>query len=101
MKISDTETSKNEFIKLDNSILNWQWYKDENTKTLFIHCLLKADYKTGEFTTTFLKLANETGLSIQSVRTALKHLELTEEIKITNLFKRGSLITINNYEMYK
>ena len=39
----------NNFIKLSRKILDWQWYTDEHTKTLFIHCLLKANWKEGNF----------------------------------------------------
>ena len=97
---NNTETNENEFIKLNYSVLNRDWYKNEHTKTLFIHCLLKADCEKGEFITSLQNLANETGLSVQSVRTAIKHLELTGEIESKNI-KFGRLITVVNYEMYK
>lgn len=54
----------------------------------------------GEFITSLQHLANETGLSIQSVKTALKHLETTEEIKVKNL-KFGRLIVVVNYDLYQ
>ena len=95
-----SEYQNNNFIKLSRKILDWEWYTDEHTKTLFIHCLLKADFEKGEFITSLQNLANETGLSVQSVRTAIKHLELTGEIESKNI-KFGRLITVVNYEMYK
>ena len=105
-----SEYQNNNFIKLSRKILDWEWYTDEHTKTLFIHCLLKANWKKGsfrgvsvkrgEFITSLQNLANETGLSVQSVRTAIKHLELTGEIESKNI-KFGRLITVVNYEMYK
>lgn len=100
----------NNFVKLSRKMLNWEWYTDVNTKTLFIHCLLRANWKKerfkgllverGEFITSLQHLANETGLSIQSVKTALKHLETTEEIKVKNL-KFGRLIVVVNYDLYQ
>ena len=100
----------NNFIKLSRKMLGWEWYTDVNTKTLFIHCLLKANWKKGsfkgvvvergEFITSLQNLSNETGLSMQSVKTALKHLETTEEIKVKNL-KFGRLIVIVNYDLYQ
>lgn len=100
----------NNFVKLSRKMLNWEWYTDVNTKTLFIHCLLRANWKKerfkgllverGEFITSLQNLANETGLSIQSVKTALKHLETTEEIKVKNL-KFGRLIVVVNYDLYQ
>lgn len=100
----------NNYIKLSRKMLDWQWYTDEHTKTLFIHCLLKANWKEGnfkgvtvnrgEFITSLQKLANETGLTIQSVKTALKHLELTEAIESKNI-KCGRLIIVINYDSYQ
>ena len=90
--------------------MDWEWYTDEHTKTLFIHCLLKANWKKGnykgvtvnrgEFITSLQNLAIETGLTIQSVKTALKHLELTKEIKVKSL-RFGRLIVVVNYDLYQ
>lgn len=91
-------------------MLDWEWYKDQNTKALFIHCLLKANWKDGKFegmiiprgsfVTTIDLLTKELGLSIQEIRTALKHLILTSELtsKNTNKYR---VITVKNYELYQ
>lgn len=78
------------FIKIYNKMLNWEWYDDKNTRILFIHCLLRAnwksgswhgiDYKAGEFITSLPTLATETCLSVRQVRVALDHLKLTGEL---------------------
>lgn len=98
------------WIKLSSRMIDWEWYRDQNTKALFIHCLLKANWKDGKFeghdiprgsfVTGRKKLAQELGLSEQEIRTALKHLISTNEltIKKTNKF---SIISIVNYEMYQ
>lgn len=98
------------YIKLNRKILEWEWYRDINTKTLFLHCLLKANWKSGSFqgeiiprgsfATSVISLASETGLTIRQTRTALEHLQSTNEltIKTTNKY---SVVTINNYEMYQ
>lgn len=39
----------NNFVKLSRKMLNWEWYTDVNTKTLFIHCLLRANWKKERF----------------------------------------------------
>lgn len=98
------------FITLDRKILTWGWYTDVNTKTLFIHCLLKANYKAGAykgmdiprgtFVTSYNNLAKETGLSVSQVRTALKHLELTCELTRTS-HPKFLVITVNNYDLYQ
>lgn len=98
------------FIKINRKILKWEWYQDTNTKTLFLHCLLKANYQDGRFqghevpkgsfVTSLNHLIAETGLSRQNVKTALAHLETTQEItrKVTNKF---TLITVNKWELYQ
>ena len=98
------------WIKIFTKFLNWEWYKDQNTKALFIHCLLKANWKDGKFeghdiprgsfVTGRKKLAQELGLSEQEIRTALKHLISTKEltIKKTNKF---SIISIVKFEIYQ
>ena len=74
-------------IKIDRRILEWEWYSDINTCRLFIHLLLKANWKDGRFqgtevprgslVTSYSSLAKDTGLSVKNVRTALNHLETT------------------------
>lgn len=102
---------RNGWIKLYRNIQEWEFYKDTNTKALFIHLLLNtnhADYKTnkgniikkGYCQTSVRKLSEETGLSIQNVRTCLKKLESGNQIKINNTNKY-SIIEIINWEKYQ
>ena len=98
------------YIKLDRKILEWGWYKNEHTKNVFIHCLLKANWKDGvfegrkiprgSFVTSISNLACELDLTNDEVRTAIKHLESTKEItkQITN---RYTVISIVNYDTYQ
>lgn len=102
--------SDNEFIKLNRKIIGWEWYLNINVKTLFIHCLLKAnwkdgrfegrDIKRGSFVTSLEKLSKETGLSVRQVRTALNHLFVTGELtsKSTSKYR---IITVVNYNQYQ
>lgn len=102
---------KGGWIKLHNQILDWEWYKEPATKVLFLHCLLKANLKPnskykgeklelGEFATTQKKIAEETGLTQQQVRTALKKLEKSGEIsqKSTN---KNTFIKVENWGVYQ
>ena len=101
---------KNGWIKIHYNLLNWEWYDDINTKTLFLHLLLMANWKDkkwhgilikrGSFVTSLGKLANQTGLSVQNVRTSLNKLKSTNEItsKTTNKY---TYITINNFNDYQ
>lgn len=101
---------KNGWIKIHYNLLNWEWYDDINTKTLFLHLLLMANWKDkkwhgilikrGSFITSLGKLANQTGLSVQNVRTSLNKLKSTNEItsKTNNKY---TYITINNFNDYQ
>ena len=98
------------WVKLHTKFLNWEWYKDSNTKAVFIHCLLKANWKDGRFRghdvprgsfiTGRKQLSHELGLTEQVIRTSLKKLEKSKNltIKSTNKF---SIITVNNYNLYQ
>ena len=73
-----------DYIKLSRNILDWEWYSDINTCRLFIHMLLRANWTEGKFRGTTVprgsfissigKLAEETQLTTDEVRTAIKHL---------------------------
>ena len=103
-------TINGNWVKLFSKFIFWEWYKDSNTKDLFIHCLLKANWKDGRFegveikrgsfATSLNTLQKELGLSKQQVRTALKHLISTHELTQTT-YPKFSVITIVNYEMYQ
>lgn len=100
----------NEYIKLNRKIIGWEWYLNINVKTLFIHCLLKANWKDGRFegkevkrgsfVTSLEKLSKETGLSVRQVRTALDKLFLTGELTSTS-FSKYRIVTVVNYNQYQ
>lgn len=98
------------YIKLFRKFTKWEWYDDINTKTLFIHLLLTVNWKDGKWhgqtiprgsiITSLSKLASETRLSEQNIKTALKHLISTNEItqKVTKAYR---VITIVKYADYQ
>ena len=98
------------FIVIHRKLLNWEWYKNINTKVLFLHLLLKANYapakiegqvvQRGELLTSYPLLSAETGLSVKEIRTALNHLNRTGETAIRKMPK-GSIITVKNYERFQ
>lgn len=104
------EYSDKEYIKVFRKMLQWEWYTDSKTKALFLHCLLKANWKDtkwkgmvvkrGQFVTSLPSLSKETGLSIQEIRTALKHLKSTGELTdcVTRKFR---IITVLFYDEYQ
>lgn len=98
------------WIKLHRKLTEWEWYKDNNTKSLFIHLLLMANHKDGRFQGQEVKrgqlitgrkvLSVQTGLSEQQIRTALNKLISTNEITIKTTNK-NSLISIIRYNSYQ
>lgn len=98
------------WIKLHRSLLDWEWYKDNNTKIIYIHLLLNACIDTckvyntqlqpGQYITTIRKLATECNITIAECRTAIKHLINTDNITVKSTNKY-SLITINNFTKYQ
>jgi len=97
------------FIKIWRKTIDWEWYDDANTFKVFIHLLLKANYKDkkwrgniikrGEFLTSLNSLSSETKIPTQKIRTSINRLKSTGEItcKPTN---KNTLITLCNYEVY-
>lgn len=91
-------------------MLDWEWYSDTNTKVVFIHLLLSANYKDrnwqgivvkrGQKITSIKKLADELNISERNVRTAIKHLKATGEVTSTSTSK-FTVISIKNYDLYQ
>ena len=100
----------NGFIKLHRDLLNWEWYTSPETCHVFIYCLLKASHKDrswrgipirpGQFIAGREKIAEETGLSVQTVRTCINRLKSTKELT-TQSTRKYTLITVCNWETYQ
>lgn len=98
------------YIKLYRSMTSWEWWSNPETLTLFVHCLINANWKDGRFegheikrgsfVTSLPKLSKETGLTMQQTRTALKHLISTGELTKSS-FPKFSIITVQNYSTYQ
>lgn len=97
-------------IKIDRKILNWEWYSDYKMVHLFIHLLIKANYKEntwqgvkikrGQLITGLHKLSGATGLSVSQTRTCLNKLQTTGEIA-TEMTNKYTIITICKYDVYQ
>lgn len=98
------------WVKLHRKMVNWEWYQDTNTFKLFCHFLLIANVadkkwkgiiiKRGQFVRTLANLAVETGLTVDEVRTSIKHLESTNEITRTKSGK-NVVFSIVCFERYQ
>ena len=98
------------YIKLNRSILKWEWFSDINTSRLFIYMLLRANWADekfrgvviprGSFVSSIGKLAEDTDLTEREIRTAICHLKSTGEVtsKSTNRF---TVFTVINYCLYQ
>jgi len=97
-------------IKIDRKILNWEWYSDYKMVHLFLHLLIKANYKDnkwqgrlikrGQLITGINKLSGSTGLSVSQTRTCLSKLQTTGEIA-TEMTNKYTIITICKYDTYQ
>lgn len=98
------------YIKLYRKLMEWEWYQDSKMVHLFIHLLIKANFKDGSWQGIAIKrgqlvtglhsLNRQTGINIQSLRTCIKKLKSTNDITVqsTNQF---STITLCNYNTYQ
>ena len=100
----------NGFIKLHRKLIEWEWFADSKTFHVFMYLLLDANHTEkkwrgitvdrGQTLTGRIKISEATGVSQQSVRTALSNLSSTDEITIQST-NRFSIITICNYNKYQ
>ena len=90
--------------------MEWEWYQNINTCRLFIHMLLKANWRDGNFegkviprgsfVSSLPKLADETALTIREIRTAISHLKSTGEVTC-KAYSKFTVFTVNNYSLYQ
>ncbi len=98
------------WIKIHRRLKEWEWYHDSKMVHLFIHLLISANHKDkkwmgnnvkrGQLIVGLNSLNNDTGITIQSLRTCLKRLEETKEISIKTT-NRFTIITLCKYESYQ
>ena len=98
------------YIRVYRKLEDWDWYKNPTILALWIHILMKANHtnkkwqgemiKRGSFITGLKQLANDTGLSVQQIRTGLKKLELTSNLtsKSTNKYRIITVLDYNDYQ---
>ena len=98
------------WIKIHRKFLDWEWFNKSEAVHLFLYMLIKAnhkdakwqgnDVKRGQFISSLGNISNATGISIQSIRTILKKLEKTNEIKVKST-SQFTIVTICKYECYQ
>ena len=100
----------NGFVKLHRKMIEWGWYSDCVVKDVFLHILMVAAFKPGQYLGYDLvpgqaiigrqKMAKELGFSEQQIRTALKKLESTGEITLLTT-NRFTIATVENWDFYQ
>lgn len=98
------------WIKLPRSFCDWRWYKDSHMVLLYLHILLHASFsdkeigevviKRGQMLTSYAQLCNNTGLSLQTVRTCIKKLLKTKQIKVLSC-KHHTTISVVAYDSFQ
>lgn len=91
-------------------LLEWEWYHDTKMVRVFLHLLLKANYrskrfegieiKRGQLVTSLANMSAELGLSVKSIRTCLNKLQTTGEIGKQTASK-FTIITVCKYDKYQ
>lgn len=100
----------NSWIKLPRSFTNWQWYEDTNMVQLYLYLLLSANLedctrkgisiRRGEYFGSLSRMIEETGLTMQTLRTCLSNLQKTHEIKYKKL-KKGRIIILADFNKFQ
>jgi len=98
------------YVKLHRSFIDSEWYSDINVSRLFIHLLIKANYKEktwqgiliekGSLITSISKLSFETKLSVKQIREAINKLKRANQVA-TRSTSRYTVIYIRNYIKYQ
>lgn len=98
------------YVTVKRSIRDWGWYHDPKVFTLFMHLLIDANFKDtewegrtiqrGQLVTSIALLSADTGLSRQEIRTALRKLGGSGEVRSTSL-GRWTILTVCNYDSYQ
>lgn len=101
---------ENGYIKLHRSLLKWEWIDVPGMFTVFVLCLLMANWKDeryhgevierGSFITSIPKFGKICGLSEKYVRKCLKRLEETGEIEVKTS-NRGTRVKVLHYAVYQ
>lgn len=98
------------WVKIHRSFLTWEWFDKPEMVQLFVYLLLKANHdakewhgiviERGQIVTSVARIAAETRLSAQVVRTCINRLKSTNEITSTSTNKY-TIITICKYDTYQ
>lgn len=100
----------NGFIVIDRKLLEWKYAQFPYAMALWIHILLKANWRDGwfmgvaiprgSFATSMQNLADATGMEVHTVRKWLKRFESDGQIELKST-NRFTVIKVLNYSTYQ
>jgi DNA-binding transcriptional regulator YhcF (GntR family) len=98
------------FIKLSRRLLEWEWIDDPSMVTVWVHCLLAANWKDyryhgqviprGSFITSYKAFADRCGLSVSTIRRCFDKLENSKQID-RQVTHHGTLVKVRNYAVFQ
>jgi len=98
----------NGFSKISKNILSWQWYCNDNVKSVYLHLLLKSAWtpmfyddvslNPGEIFIRQMDLMAELKKTRWQIRDALEKLSSSGAIEIIKTNTKGSHIKVNNFK---
>ena len=101
---------ENGFIKIHRSMLEWEWHDNEHMMSVFLHCLMLANWKEkrwhgqtiprGSFVTSYEHLAKVTGIPRSTVYRCIQKLSETGEIE-TKTEHTFTLIKVRKYAEFQ
>lgn len=101
---------KNGYVMLHRKVLDWEWYRDRNTKSLFFHLLLTVNIQEtlwngvkiprGARVASYAILAQELGMTVKEIRTGCGHLERTGELARQS-YPKFTVFTVVHYDSYQ
>ena len=98
------------WIKMHRKIKEWEWFTEPNVYHVFSYLLFTVTHKEikikgkilkpGQYFLSYDKIAVDTGLTRQKVRTAIDKLISTNEIKVTSTSQK-TLFTVVKWDLYQ
>ena len=99
------------YIKIFRQIKDWEHFQEPSVLLLFIDLLVSANFKRGYFhgtpvgkgslITSYRKLSDETGLSVNTIKVCISKLIKTGEITIKTAKGQFTHIVINQFNKYQ
>ena len=100
------------WIKLYRKFKSWGWYQNSNIKSVFIHCLISANFADGEyegekiprgsFVASYAQIAAELGMAKTTLYRSLQQLSDSGEIKVARQRNgKNTVFPVQNYSDYQ